>query len=159
MNTKSFILAGAIGLGCASLASATTNYVYVTGSTAGRNAFVLALTDGSTVFDAAPSVTAQGSADPTKATYHLVQGQIGGQDTIVKTHWSGSEGGITDIAGSGTQTFLADGAPNASSSPGPFSSSAVDLAAADNDKAYSRNPGAAITGVKCCVIPFQWVKQ
>ena len=158
MNTKPIILAGAMGV--ASLANAaTTNYVYVTGSTAGRNAFILAISDGSTVFDAAPTVIAQGSGDPQKATYHLLTGKIGGTDTIVKTHWSGSEAGITDIAGTGSQTFLADGASSSSSSPGPFVSSVVDLAAADNDKSFSRNPGAAITGAKCCIIPFTWVKE
>ena len=156
--TKSLVLAGAVGI--ASLASAATQYVYVTGSTAGRNAFYLAVNDGSTVFDSAPTVVAQGSSDPAKATYHLWHGNIGGQDTIIKAHWSGSEGGISDIAGStSTPTFLTDGAPNSSSSPGPFISSTVDLAAADNDKQYSRNPNAAITGTKCCVIPFVWVKQ
>ena len=131
MNTKSIILAGAIGLGCASLASAATQYVYVTGSTAGRNAFYLAISDGSTVFDAAPTVVAQGNADPSKATYHLWHGTIGGADTIVKAHWSGSEGGITDLAGSPTEAFLDDAAPTATASPGPFVNSTVDLAAAD----------------------------
>ena len=158
MTTKSIILAGAIGLGCASLASAA-QYVYVTGSTAGRNAFYLAISDGSTVFDAAPTIIAQGNADPAKATYHTWHGNLGGVDTYVKAHWSGSEGGISDIAGSGTQTFLDATAVSSSSSPGPFVSSTVDLAAADNDKAYSRNPTAAITGTKSCIIPFTWVKQ
>jgi hypothetical protein len=159
MNTKSLILAGAIGLGCAGLASAATQYVYVSGSTAGRNAFYNAITDGSTVFDAAPTIIAQGNADPSKATYHIFHGLLGGADTIVKAHWSGSEAGISDIAGSGTQTFLSDTAVSATASPGPFVNSSVDLAAADNDKAYSRNPSAAITGTKCCIIPFIWVKE
>jgi hypothetical protein len=158
MNTKSIILAGAIGLGCASLASAA-QFVYVTGSTAGRNAFYNAITDGSTVFDAAPTVVAQGNADPAKATYVNFHGNLGGVDTYVKTDWSGSEAGIADIAGTGTKQFLADTAVSSSSSPGPFVNSAVDLAAADNDKAYSRNPTAAITGTKCCIIPFIYVKQ
>ena len=153
MNTKSIILAGVIGLGCAGLADAATQYVYVSGSTAGRNAFYNAITDGTTVFDATPTVVAQGSSDPSKATYHLWHGTIGGADTIVKAHWSGSEGGITDISGSGTQTFLDNAAGTSSSSTGPFVSSTVDLAAADNDKAFSRNPTAAITGTKCLLWP------
>ena len=158
MNTKSILLAGAIGLGSASLASAA-QYVYVTGSTAGRNAFYLAITDGSTVFDAAPTVVAQGNADPAKSTYMTFHGNLGGVETYVKTDWSGSEGGIADIAGTGTRQFLADTAVSSSTSTGPYVSSAVDLAAADNDKAYSRSPTAAITGTKCCVIPFSWVKE
>lgn len=159
MNTKSIILAGAIGLCCASLASAATQYVYVTGSTAGRNAFYNAITDGSTVFDAAPTIVAQGNADPSKATYHIWHGTIGGADTIVKAHWSGSEAGISDTAGSPTEAFLDDAAPTSSTSPGPFVNSTVDLAAADNNVAFSRNPSAAITGTKCCIIPFIWVKE
>jgi hypothetical protein len=77
----------------------------------------------------------------------------------MKCHWSGSEGGIADIAGAGTQSFLDDAATTSSGSPGPFITSTVDLAQADNDKAFSRNPNAAITGVKTCIIPFKWEKQ
>jgi hypothetical protein len=159
MNTKSIILAGAFALGFASMARAATQYVYMTGSTAARNAFYLTIIDGATVFDATPTVVAQGNSDPSKATYHLFHGKIGGADTILKAHWSGSEGGISDITGSATETFLDDSAVSSSSSPGPFANSTVDLAAADNDKAYSRNPSAAITGTKVCIIPFIWVKE
>src|ERR1039458_6099700 len=159
MNTKSIILAGAIALGFASMASAATQYVYMTGSTAARNAFYLTIIDGTTVFDATPTVIAQGNSDPSKATYHLFHGKIGGADTILKAHWSGSEAGISDIAGSGTQTFLDDTAVTATASPGPFVNSVGDLAAADTDKAYSRNPTAAITGTKVCIIPFIYVKE
>jgi hypothetical protein len=35
----------------------------------------------------------------------------------------------------------------------------VDLAMADNDKSFSKNPGAAITGTEVCIIPFAWVKE
>ena len=159
MNTKSIILAGAIGLACASLASAATQYVYMSGSTAARNAFYLTIMDGTTVFDAAPTVVAQGNSDPSKATYHLFHGTIAGADTILKAHWSGSEGGIADIAGSATETFLDDTAATSSTSPGPFINSTVDLAAADNDVAFSRNPKAAVTGTRVCIIPFIWVKE
>ena len=158
MNTKSILLAGALGLSLVNLASAT-QYVYMTGSTAARNAFYNTIIDGSTVFDATPTVVAQGNSDPSKATYHLFHGTISGVDTILKAHWSGSEGGISDIAGSGTEAFLDDSAATSSSSPGPFVNSTVDLAAADNNVQYSRNPSAAITGTEVCIIPFIWVKE
>jgi hypothetical protein len=160
MKNHSLILAGALGLGIASLGSAA-QYVYVTGSTAGRAAFYTAVTDGTTVFDAAPSVVTQGNATRASASYMNFHGLLGGVDTIVKCHWSGSEAGIADLAGVGTQAFLDDGAVDSLSSatPGPFVSSTVDLCGADNDKAYSRNPGALITGKKCAVIPFKWMKQ
>lgn len=160
MKTKVILLIGAVTLGAASLAPAT-QYVYVTGSTAARNAFFNSVTNGTTVFDSAPTFITQGNADPSKATFMNFHANLSGVDTIMKCHWSGSEGGIADIAGSGTQTFLDDSAANSLSSatPGPFISSSIDLAMADNDKAFSRNPGAAITGTKVCVIPFKWEKE
>jgi hypothetical protein len=160
MKTKLFLLAGAVSLGAAGLAQAT-QYVYVTGSTAARGAFFTSVTNGSTVFDAAPTFITQGNADPSKASYMNFHANLSGVDTILKCHWSGSEGGIADIAGSGTQSFLDDAAANSlgSATPGPFISSTIDLAMADNDKAFSRNPGAAITGTKVCVIPFKWEKE
>ncbi len=160
MNNQSILLAGALSLCVASMASAA-QYVYMTGSTAARAAFYTAVIDGTTVFDAAPTIITQGSASPGSASYMNFVGTLGGVATIVKCHWSGSEGGIADIAGSGTEQFLDDSAVNSLSSatPGPFVSSTVDLAAADNNKAYSRNPGAAITGTEVCIIAFKWEKE
>ncbi|MGO8677237.1 MAG: hypothetical protein ACLQVX_15370 [Limisphaerales bacterium] len=160
MNNKSILLAGALSLCVASMASAA-QYAYMTGSTAARAAFYTAIMDGTTVFDATPTVITQGSTSPGGATYMNFVGTLGGVSTILKCHWSGSEGGISDLAGSGTEQFLDDTAVNALSSatPGPFVNSTVDLCAADNDKAYSRTPGAAITGAKVCVIAFKWEKE
>ena len=158
MNMKSILLAGAISLGAITLASAATQYVFVTGSTAARAAFFTAVSDNNTVFDAAPSFVGQGSGTPASCSFMSFHGNIGGNDTIVKCHWSGSEGGIADLVG-GTQSFLDDAATSSSGTPGPTISSAVDLAMADNDKAFSKNPGAAITGSKVCVIPFAFVKE
>ena len=51
MNRKSILLAAALGLSLVNLASAlTTNYVYVTGSTAARGQVYATLTDASIVF-------------------------------------------------------------------------------------------------------------
>jgi hypothetical protein len=163
MNRKSIILVGALSLALMNLANAV-NYVYVTGSTAARGQFFSTMNDLNVVFDAAPVVISQGNATASKGSYmnftgHLV-GDPAGVTTTVKCHWSGSEAGIQDLV-SGTETFLDDAAGNNSSStpPGPFVSSPVDIAMADNDKAYSKNPNAAITGQFCGVIPFKWVKQ
>lgn len=150
---KSLVLAGALSLGAASLASAA-QYVYITGSTAGR-AFVYATLADTTVFDAAPSVVTQGGSG-NGATYMNFSGNIGGVATIVKCHWSGSEGGIADLAG-GTQQFLDDAATTGGS--GPYVSQTVDIAMADNAVLYSKNPSVAATGKKVGVIPFKWVKQ
>jgi hypothetical protein len=160
MKTKSLLLAGAFSLGMVGLAEAT-QYVYVTGSTAARTSFFNAVTNGTTVFDAAPTSITQGNANPANASYMNFHGNLSGVDTILKCHWSGSEAGVADIAGSGTQQFLDDSAANSlsSSTPGPFITSTIDLAMADNDKAFSRNPNAAITGNKVCIIPFKWEKE
>lgn len=166
MNTKSILLAGTIGLSLVNLASAaTTNYVYMTGSTAARGQIYATYNDVGVVFKAAPTVITQGATSASGASYMSFYGQLVGDNSgntaCVKCHWSGSEAGVADIAGSGTQQFLADTATSSltSATPGPFVSSAVDLAMADNNKAYSKNPGAAITGTFCGVIPFLWVKE
>jgi hypothetical protein len=166
MNKKSIFLAGVIGLSLVNMASAV-NYVYITGSTAARNSTVQAIADvsgGGVVFDTVSSITYQGNATYYKATYQNItghlKGDLAGVVTTVKCHWSGSEGGIADLVG-GTEQFLTDGAPidTGSTLPGPFISSTVDLAMADNDKAFSKNPGAAITGAFVGIIPFKWVKE
>ncbi len=158
MNTKSIVLAGAIGLSVVNLASAV-NYVYMTGSTAARTQVYNTLNDPGVVFDAAPTIVAQGNATASKCTYMNFSGNIGGVATTVKCDWSGSEAGIADLAGSGTESFLDDSAVSSSTSTGPFISSPVDIAMADNAVAYSRNPHAAVTGAFVGVIPFKWVKE
>lgn len=159
MKMNRILATGLLSLGMISLAHATTLYVYMTGSTAARGA-VYATLNSTAVFDAAPTVTTQGNATPSKATYMTFVGNIGGQAYSVKCFWSGSEGGIGDLVGSpATENFLDDTAVTSSSSPGPFVAQPVDLAMADNDKAYSKNPTALITGTKVCVIPFMLVKE
>jgi hypothetical protein len=169
MNRKSIVLAGALGLALLSMASAaTTNYVYVTGSTAARGQVYSTLIAGGAVFDGSLggifSVT-EGGTSAGGSTYMNIGGHLFGGDagviTIVKCHWSGSEAGIADLVG-GTESFLADSAPTdlTGASPGPFvNNQAVDVAMADNDKAYSRNPGLVANGTFVGVIPFKWVRE
>ena len=184
MNHKTIPLAAALSLGLATLASAeppaymaghpapgpaagkpvpqtTYQYIYVTGSTAARSAFYMAVMDGTTVFDAAPTAITQGSSSASGASYMNFVGSMAGVATVIKCHWSGSEAGIGDLAGSGTEQFLDDSATSSlsSSTPGPFVTSTVDLCMADNNAVYSRNPGAAITGTEVCIVPFKWEKE
>ena len=149
--------AALIALGIVSQASAI-DYVYITGSTAARNAAYDTL-NSTNVFDALPVIITQGNATAKKCTYMTFKGTIGGTTNYIKCDWSGSEGGIQDLAIGSTQPFLDDTATSGTTSSGPFVNSTVDLAFADNDKAYSRNPTAAITGTKVCVIPFAFVKE
>jgi len=160
MNNRSLLLAGLLSLGVASMAEAA-QYVYMSGSTAARAAFYTAIIDGTTVFDAAPTVITQGNSVRSAATYMNFVGTLGGVPTIMKCHWSGSEGGIADLVGSVTEPFLDDSAVDSlsSSSPGPFVTSTVDLAAADNNVVYSRSPGVAATGTEVCIIAFKWEKE
>jgi hypothetical protein len=166
MKMKSLILAGVVSLGLTGLVNAAS-VVYITGSTAARAAFHATLVDGASVFDAAPTVVFQGAGSATLvgtadiATYVSYSGNVGGVATVLKAHWSGSEGGIADLANGTSEAFLDDTATTTTdgSAPGPFVNSPVQLAAADNDKAFSKNPAAAITGVKVCVIPFKFEKE
>ena len=160
MNNRSILLAGLLSLGVASMAEAA-QYVYMTGSTAARAAFYTAIIDGATVFDAAPTIITQGNSVRSGANYMNFTGMLGGVPTIMKCHWSGSEGGIADLVGSVTEQFLDDSAVDSlsSSSPGPFVTSTVNLAAADNNAVYSRNPGVAATGTEVCIIAFKWEKE
>jgi hypothetical protein len=160
MKIKSTLLSLGLGLASAGLAgAATTNYVYMTGSTAARNAVYFAL--ATNVFDAAPSITTQGSGTPQKATYMTFGGSISNNPIIVKCDWSGSEAGILDLADNPAQQeqFLADTATTSSSSPGPFINSPVDLCMADNAVQFSKNPTAPVAGAQVCIIPFMLVKE
>ena len=164
MNTKSILLAGALGLSLATLASATTtNYVYMTGSTAARSQVYNTLNDPGVVFTGTPGFVGQGSGTLNKCTYMIFSGTLVGDSsgaaTTIKCDWSGSEAGIADLAGSGTEQFLADTAVSSSSSPGPFVSSPVDLAMADNNVLYSQHPTAPVTGAFVGVIPFKLVLE
>jgi hypothetical protein len=158
MKIKSSLLAVGLGLASAGLAGAQTHYVYMTGSTAARNA-VYATLSTTAVFDAVPTITTQGNAAAAKANYMTFVGNIGGLPFSVKCDWSGSEAGVADIALNQSENFLVDGAATSTSQPGPFVSEVVDLAMADAAVQFSQNPKAAITGTKVCVIPFEFVKE
>ncbi len=163
MKNKSLILAGTMSFGLITLANAQ-QYVYITGSTAARSIVDATLNDttGNGVFDSGSSLTVvyQGGATSAKATYVTYHGTMGAADTIIKCHWSGSEGGIADLVG-GSQQFLVDGASTTSdgTTPGGFVSSPVDIAMADNAVLYSKNPGASVVGKKVGVIGFKWVLE
>ena len=156
------VLTGALGLALVNVASAV-NYVYITGSTAARNSTVQAIFTVGEVFDSITSSNYQSSSTYYKASYQMVTGHLlndtPGVVTTVKTHWSGSEAGIADLVTQGNEQFLDDSATTSSSAPGPFVQSPVDLCMADNDKAYSKNPGANITGTNVGIVTFKWLKE
>jgi hypothetical protein len=162
MKNNSIVLAGAVALSAVTMASATTtNFVYISGSTAARNSVVQAIEDQFT----SHTTVAQGNSTYYKASYQVITGTLSGDSsgavTVVKTHWSGSEGGIADLVGSpANEAFLDTAATNNTSSVTQLTDNhAVDLAMADNDVSYSQHPTAPITGTFCGIIPFYFVKE
>jgi hypothetical protein len=82
---------------------------------------------------------------------------------VIKCHWSGSEGGIKDVAAGATEQFvddsIVDGA-NHTASPGTTIGHTADLAMADTSQAFSRNKTPVLTtGTKVAVITFTWVRN
>jgi hypothetical protein len=93
-----------------SLQAATT--VRVTGSTAFRGNTHTAITN---IFDAGTLTYAyldntSGTGDLSHASVAMFSGKIAGVTTTIKTHWTGSEGGIQTVAGAPnfTVTYFAD---------------------------------------------------
>jgi|ERR1044071_4232898 hypothetical protein len=171
MKLKTTVITAALVLGFIGVTQAQ-QYVYMTGSTAARNAGYAALISTG-VFDSPPTFVGYGSSTAAKCTYMAFSGTItiSGVPTavIVKCTWSGSEGGIRDIATGLSEPFLNDpgvggvDSSNTGNSSTPSGTqlvtNTVDLAMADADKAYSKNPSGAITGTKVSIIPFAWVKE
>ena len=170
MKMKSIlpIAVAVLSLEFAGTASAQ-NYVYITGSTAFRNAIYDAFA-GTTVFDAPPTIAVYGAnaaLNPHTGNQMDFEGTIGGASYIIKCAWSGSEAGIGDVVSTTqTRTFSNDigvGGVTAgvfSSAPPSTVSHTVDLAPADNSQAASKTKTPALTQFNVVgIIPFVWVKN
>jgi hypothetical protein len=178
MKLNSSILAAALGLASVSLASAT-QYVYYTGSTAARDAIYNALIAGVGFDNANVSFVGAGNSSPGSCTYMCFSNTVSTVPTIVKCLWSGSEAGIADVSGSGLEYFLLDpgtqsvpsfngttpvvfGTTGAPSTPNTsyYFQNTVDIAQADNDVAYSKEPTTtAVEVFDNLAIPFVFVKS
>ena len=166
MKSKSLLLAGALGFGLLQVVDAQ-NRVYITGSTAYRNAINKTIF---AMFDSAPQVAAFGNTTYYKANTLDFEGTIGGVSYIVKCSWSGSEAGIKDVASGLSESFVDDigtGTPvvtaTASSSSavaGQLSSHTVDLAMGDNAQSYSKTKTPVLNNNAFVgIIPFVWIKN
>jgi hypothetical protein len=164
-----------LGLGLVSSASAV-NFVYITGSTAFRSVVFQGITNS---FDAVPQIaTRDGSAaSGNNGNWMLFHGNVGGVETWVDCHWSGSEDGIAGVAvpGSNPTYFLkTDGSVAYTISSGKPASSdtntsptAPDLAFADSSQLVSltRTPALVKMGTnasptgKIGIVPFVWAKN
>jgi hypothetical protein len=163
MKLNKVILASAVSLGAISLSSAGT--IYLTGSTAMRGSIFTTITKPGSVFTAAPVTTTYEGSSASGANYMVFSGTLvgGSGTTVIKCHWSGSEGGIRDVATGASELFvddsIVDGA-NHTASPGTTISHNVDLAMADNAQAFSRTRTPAITtGQTVAAITFTWVRN
>jgi hypothetical protein len=166
MKPQTLLLAGAIGL-AASHAANAQNRVYITGSTAYRNAINQTIFS---LFDSAPQVAAFGNATYYKANTLDFEGTISGVSYIIKCSWSGSEAGIKDVATGQQENFVDDigtGTPTVTAVAsatgavaGQLSAHTVDLALGDNAQTYSKTRTPALNNNTFIgIIPFVWVKN
>ena len=101
------IVAAVLGLGVVTSSQAVD--VYMTGSTAMRSVMYNAFLTPGVVFTAAPTfagVGGSGSGD----TYMAFTGTVVGRSdtTTILCDWSGSEGGIADLANGASEAFMTD---------------------------------------------------
>lgn len=138
-------LAAAFALTGAGVSQAQTNYIRLVGATAFRAQTISAITNlmGSTRQVFYKSGSASGS---TKATEVILGGTIPGQGyTIVKAKWSGSAGGIQQVAQQIPIAFLANGNLPAAGSEAYNNSPSYDAAVA---------PDATFSDVEQTTTPF-----
>ena len=171
MKINKFAMAALLGLGMAGVSNAGT--VYLTGSTSMRSVVYNTIIAPGVVFTAAPTTTLyQGGTGPNNAgggaNYMAFSGTLvgGSGTTILQCHWTGSEGGILDIASNTVikNTFmdpsLFDGADHGTNAPATTVSANVNLAMADSSQAFSRTKKPTLTtGSEVAVITFKWVRN
>ncbi len=112
-RTLSYLTAGLFALALASAAHAQTP-IRITGSTAFRTATVTAI---SKIFDGNTFTAGYNGTSFTGATACNFRGLVDGVDVLVKTSWSGAEGGVQTVSGSLPVKFLPDDAPLSSAAP------------------------------------------
>lgn len=166
MKLREIILASALVVGTVSLCEAGT--IYLTGSTAMRGSIYTTFRTAGSVFTAVPTTTTYDhsvAAGAAGANYMVFSGTLvgGSGTTVIKCHWSGSEGGFKDVVTGATELFvddsIVDGADH-TAVPGTTIAHNVDLAMADNAQAFSRNKSPALTtGTNVAVITFTWVRN
>jgi hypothetical protein len=156
-------MAGALTLGVAGMVNAGT--VYMTGSTAMRGVVYTTMRNAGAVFTAVPTTTLfEGGGS--SANYMAFSGTLvgGSGTTVIQCHWSGSEGGIRDVASGATEQFidpsLLDGTDHGATSPSSTVGASADLAMADNAQSFSRTKTPTLaTGSEVGIITFTWVRN
>jgi hypothetical protein len=166
MYLNKAIIAAVLGLSVASVSEAAN--VYMSGSTAMRGVIYNAMTTPNIVFNSAGSVFTGYGGSGSGDTYMAFSGVLkgGSGTTVIKCFWSGSEAGILDLVGGGSETFIADGSLNGLDNAGSPSvgttgeSKPVNLAMADTKQTYSQNPTPTLThGTEVGIVTFKWVRN
>ena len=173
MKLNKIILAAALSVGAVGLSQADT--VYISGSTAARAQVFAAFTTPGVVFTAAPQITTWGSGSGNGATYMIFEGNISGIGaTVVNCHWSGSEGGVSDVATGASEQFVTPANYNHADNPtidpstnGATALQPVDLAFADTPFSdagvYGNNPGTVPADLDndapIGVVTFKWIRN
>jgi hypothetical protein len=162
MKLKTALLAGFLAL-VAGSASAQTS-INITGSTAFRAAAHSAIKGALTGLTFAYTGTSESGADSA-----IYKGTLGSNPVIIRTNWSGSAEGITDLATPLTGKFLSDtgdlvlaGTPSKASPDSAYNELVHDtlpvhFAFSDVGKAASDFPEASILDYTVGVVPFRWV--
>lgn len=168
MKINKLILAAALGLGVSGLCNAGT--VYMTGSTAMRSTVYATLIAPGVVFTTTPQYTVyQGGTTGSNAgnggNYMAFVGTLvgGSGSTTVQCHWTGSEGGILDVASNNLNSFMTtasiNGSDNGTNIP-PTVNANVNLAMGDNAQSFSRTKTPTLTkNHEVGIITFKWVRN
>jgi hypothetical protein len=171
ITMKATTTLGILALAAASVASGQT-VINITGATAFRAAStntIIAMLGGAGVTQYAYD----GTQGVTGSNRQIFRGTFNGQDTIVRTSWSGSTQGILDLADQNAIQFLVantgtgTGANPISTAgynlgasgnePAEFETAVARFAFSDVDKALSTRPNAALGGGPVGVVPFMFV--
>ncbi|MCW1884957.1 hypothetical protein OKA04_09475 [Luteolibacter flavescens] len=160
-----------LALAAGSVASGQT-VINITGATAFRAAAtntIIAMLGGNGV----TQFGYDGTSGPTGANRQIFRGTFNGQDTIIRTSWSGSTQGILDLADQNQIQFLianfgtGTGANPISTTgynygaagnePAEFNTGIPRFAFSDVDKALSTRPNATLSGGPVGVVPFMFL--
>jgi len=160
-----------LALAAGSVASGQT-VINITGATAFRSAAtttIISMLGGAGVTQYAYT----GTAGATGSSRQIFRGTFNGQDTIIRTSWSGSTQGILDLADQNAIQFLVattgtgTGANPISTTgynlggsgnePAEFDTGIPRFAFSDVDKALSTRPNATLAGGPVGVVPFMFI--
>ena len=174
MKSKKIILAGAVALACASLASSQTT-IRITGSTAFRSATVTSIKNLlNTGYDAAYTGTSDTGAQYATFVGTTNAAGISGQSVIVQCAWTGSVEGVRDVSQGLTQPFIkasqvidAGGTGTTTNTASitttttnttVYENAIPEIALADNTQAATIYPTPSLAQQQVGVIPFVFLK-